>query len=314
MTKDEIEKEVERLSPWYHAIALPFGITTQPLWDIRPVWDNIRSARSKIDYVGKKVLDIAAFDGMWSFEAEDLGAELVISTDCNWIALQHFLMCKQARNSKAIPFYNVPPHDLYNRLDSYLKGRDCKWAPSCDVGGGDTRFDVVHHLGLFYHLVDPVQSLLQARSVMREGGSLLFETAYSMSDKNQSHMVFNGRNDDGTYRIYPDTTTWWAPTLKCIEEILLACLFKPVFHCEITGDTCGRTCFVAEAIPFSEKHHGSEILNSFRTPGYSNRSDLAAANLAIAFDTWRAADKMLGQQKAYEGFKYDSEGILSLLK
>lgn len=42
----------------------------------------IRQSRGYIQYGGKRVLDIASFDGMWAFEAEELGVSIVITTDC----------------------------------------------------------------------------------------------------------------------------------------------------------------------------------------------------------------------------------------
>ncbi len=46
------------------------------------VWSNARQVRNTVDYRDKAVLDLASWDGLWAFEAEALGAAMVVATDC----------------------------------------------------------------------------------------------------------------------------------------------------------------------------------------------------------------------------------------
>ena len=62
---------------WYHKIPLPDGTTT-PGMDLEPIWDNIRSVRSEVNYEGARVLDIASFDGLWAIEAESAGESALV--------------------------------------------------------------------------------------------------------------------------------------------------------------------------------------------------------------------------------------------
>jgi len=78
---------------WYHKIDLGNGIVT-PGFNYDPLWDNIRKVRSRIDYQGKTVLDIASFDGLWAFEAEHLGAKTVVATDCLYRTFKNFMFCR----------------------------------------------------------------------------------------------------------------------------------------------------------------------------------------------------------------------------
>ena len=270
MTKEQLEVEVLDLKPWYHKITLPFDVVT-PGEPYDHIWGNIRNSRKHIDYSGKRVLDLAAFDGMWSFEAESLGAKLVIATDCNWAAYRNFLFCKRALDSKVIPLYNVPPHDIVSRLDSYLQGHNVhynlhdKIPPMAD--DEDPKFDVVHHTGLFYHLLNPAISLQQCRSVMKTGGSLLLETACDWSKE----PVMRFSEFGGDY-VYDDETTWWAPSISCLEKLLAVCGFLAVQESIFTIDETakfGRVAMVARAIPPSEMNQPvyREMMNHYRTPG-----------------------------------------------
>jgi tRNA (mo5U34)-methyltransferase len=219
LTAIELQNAVSKFPFWYHKIDLGQGVITPGL-NFDPLWNMIRETRNDIDYRGKKVLDIASFDGMWAFEAEKLGAELVVATDCYYETYKNFLFCKEILGSNVIPYYNISPYDLWSRMDVFLQEN---WG---DQKPYDRLFDVVQHLGLLYHLRDPMLSLSQARSVIRTGGYLLIETAAVINEE-ASFMLFNGVPPD-KQRIYEDTTTWWAPTLSCLKEMLKASLFEPV--------------------------------------------------------------------------------------
>jgi SAM-dependent methyltransferase len=219
MNAGDIRKEVKKHRFWYHKINLGDGVITPGL-DLDPLWDMIRQSRGYIQYEGKRVLDIASFDGMWAFEAEKLGASQVIATDCYYETFKNFLLCKEILHSEVIPYYNISPYKLCDRLDVFLQEN---WD---DQKPYDRMFDVVQHLGLLYHLRDPLLTLSQARSVIKSSGSLLIETAIVINE-DSPFMLFNGIPPD-KQRIYDDITTWWAPTLSCLKEMLRASLFLPI--------------------------------------------------------------------------------------
>ena len=204
---------------WYHIMDLGNGIVTPGRRDFTPLWDNIRSARDHLDYQGKAVLDLGSWDGMWAFEAEALGASLVVATDCQngrhgpWYdGDRNVLLLREALYSDVIPFWNVSPSSLKPKLDGIMYSHQ-------ELRGG---FDIVQHLGVLYHLPNPLLSLAQCRSVLKEGGTLLLETAFW--DSNVSAMRFNKTAD----LFYKDYTTWWAPTPQCLRDMLAACWFEVI--------------------------------------------------------------------------------------
>jgi tRNA (mo5U34)-methyltransferase len=64
MDRGELERRVAAFSYWYHRIELPGGVTT-------PGWAPLSADAYRLpsDLAGKRVLDIGAWDGFWSFEA-----------------------------------------------------------------------------------------------------------------------------------------------------------------------------------------------------------------------------------------------------
>src|SRR5687767_7041136 len=74
----QLRQEVESLW-WYHNIDLGHGVVT-PGVDNTP--RKLKKLKFPESFKGKTVLDIGAFDGFFSFEAERRGAERVLATDC----------------------------------------------------------------------------------------------------------------------------------------------------------------------------------------------------------------------------------------
>jgi len=137
-------------------------------------------------------------------------------------------------------------------------------------------------------------TLSQSRSVLQTGGHLLIETA-AVIDENGSFMVFNGDppdKSDPEGRIYRDRTTWWAPTIPCLKEMLQATLFEPIeetihivqkdsslrnkikakFKRYFPKDKdfrISRVCLVAKAVgaeDISDEYFG-ELSRTYRNPG-----------------------------------------------
>lgn len=266
-TQEEITAFINKYT-WYHKIDLGNNIIT-PGYNWEQLWNLTRSVRAKIDYTGKKVLDLGSLEGMWAFEAENLGAASVVATDvCYEGFVEKFHFCKEILKSSVIPYYNVSPYDLFNRLDVFLQ--EC-----CEEHELSNRlFDIVQHLGLLYHLQNPMLSLAQARSVIKDGGTLIFETA-AVTNVNQPVMLFNGSTMGNKY-IYEDHTTWWAPTISCLKEMLASCLFqvddeniRVMNSTEKDGLKIGRVALTATALSKDSVDPVlyREVTNTYRNPG-----------------------------------------------
>jgi len=260
------QQEVDGLGPWYHSMRFPSGVASKGE-PYEKIWDNIRKIRKELCYSDAYVLDLATFDGMWAFEAEKLGASEVIATDCNWEPPKRFYYAGHQFKSNVTYLNNVSALDLVRSLAVYLKGRDVHWCKAADGRLRAPKFDIVQHLGLFYHLRDPLLSLSQVRSVIVTGGRLILETGFY--DSPDSVMLFNGTNP---YRIYRDPTTWWAPSLSCLDEVLTASLFRmdQVSSFLSEGSKIGRVCVLATAVDELECDPAlvAELKNTYRNPGY----------------------------------------------
>jgi tRNA (mo5U34)-methyltransferase len=68
-----LAQDVEQVD-WYHTLALPDGVQTKGMFDIRPF---VHHYGLPDDLSGKRALDIGTWDGFWAFEMERRGAEVV---------------------------------------------------------------------------------------------------------------------------------------------------------------------------------------------------------------------------------------------
>lgn len=211
MTQDSAKADiVKRMNSmkWYHKIDLGDGIVT-PGRDYEKMWDSTRSVIDRIDYAGKRVLDIGSWDGYWAFEAERRGAARVVSSDARIEGYQNLLFARGVLKSNVIPLCNVPVQELENRLN---------------IIGLEPQFDIVHHFGLLYHLRDPMLSLAQVRKVLSPEGILVLESAFIEDDAN-SYMAFSGL--EGNFHFYGISDTW-APTTLCLKEMMIRSFLEPV--------------------------------------------------------------------------------------
>lgn len=164
---------------WYHTIELPHGVVTPGYYDHRPLLPLYRLPE-RLD--GMRVLDVAAFDGFWSFEFERRGAAEVVALDIRQrreldlpprmrAAMSEedlsrpfgegFALAREALGSRVMPLHcNV--YDLSPERAGF--------------------FDLVHVGDLLLHLRDPLRALTAIRSVCR-GQALISEVIFPELDR-----------------------------------------------------------------------------------------------------------------------------------
>ena len=120
---------------WYHSIELPDGSVIPGLLTLDQLRGNLAQFPVPADLRGKRVLDIGAWDGWYSFEMERRGAE-VVAVDV--VELDTLRTARELRGSK-IEFVLS---DIYHLTPERLG-----------------RFDIVLCLGVLYHLKHPLLGL-----------------------------------------------------------------------------------------------------------------------------------------------------------
>ena len=205
MNKADLQPKVDALR-WYHTIDLGEGVITRGV-------DNSHERLDRIglpaDLSGRSVLDIGAWDGFFSFEAERRRAAHVVAADhyawhgTGWGTGQGkagFLLAREALNSR-VKDVDLDVMDLSPER----------------VG----TFDVVLFLGVLYHVPNPLLALERVASVTR--GMLILETVVDMVGIGRPAAAFYPGRELGD-----DPTNWWGPNPAAVEGMLLAVGFTRV--------------------------------------------------------------------------------------
>jgi tRNA (mo5U34)-methyltransferase len=201
----DLREQVDALR-WYHTIDLGNGVVTKGI-DNTP----LRLARLGLpaSLVGRSVLDIGAWDGFFSFEAERRGASRVVACDhYSWHGLGW-----GTGNGKA--GFELARKALGSRVEDV--DIDIMDLSPERVG----TFDVVLFLGVLYHLRHPLLALERIASVTRD--LLVLETVVDMVGFRRPAMAFYPDRE-----LNGDPTNWWGPNIAALEGMLRATGFKRV--------------------------------------------------------------------------------------
>ena len=201
-TAENVRRRVAEI-PWYHTIDLGQGLVTPGVDDSAA---RLRRLRLPSDLSGRTVLDVGAWDGFFSFEAERRGAARVVATDSyawrgeGWAGKRGFELARELLGSR-VEDREVDVLEL-----------------SPEVVGS---FDVVLFLGVLYHMRHPLLALERVASVTRE--LLVLETEIDLAFTRRPAAAF-----------YPgqemrfDPTNWWGPNPPAVVGMLRVAGFSRV--------------------------------------------------------------------------------------
>ncbi len=186
---------------WFHSIDLGDGIVTPGLKSPEIHATEYEAFFGGLDLRGKSVLDIGAWNGVYSFEAKRRGAARVVAADApTWVD-------PQANGHAAFVFARDA---LGLDVEDAVIGVD-DMTP--EVFGG--QFDVVLFLGVFYHLPDPLLSLKRAAAMSRE--VLVVETHMDLHDLSVPAMRYYVGDE-----LNGDDSNYWGPNAALMVELLKA--------------------------------------------------------------------------------------------
>ena len=239
-SKAQLEEMAASVGYWWHSIHLGQGVVTDGFKTRENLKDELELLRLP-DLRDKTVLDIGAWDGFFSFEAERRAARRVV-------ALDHFIWSidllkanplrrhgqQNLREGKVAPPAEDTPNWQPDKLpgkrgyDTAHKALDSK--VETVVGDFMTMdleplgtFDVVFFLGVLYHVEDPLASLRRVAALTN--GLAIIET-HAVVVPGFDHLElceFYSSNQLGG-----DASNWWGPNLKALEWMCRAAGFARV--------------------------------------------------------------------------------------
>ena len=198
----DLKTKVEEIK-WFHRIDLGNGIVT-PGVDCSV--EKLKKLKIPENLQGMSVLDIGAWDGFFSFEAERRGAKRILAVDSvswegsSWGRKEGFELARKVLNSK-VEDINLDVLDISPER----------------VG----IFDLVLFLGVLYHMRHPLLALERVSSVTRN--QLILETHIDLLQIKRPAMMFYPGAE-----IYNDSTNWWGPNPAAVVSMLKDVGFRKV--------------------------------------------------------------------------------------
>lgn len=208
------QAEVDNLK-WFHSIDFGNGVISRGAKS----QDVIKSQTDSIFKYGvwaKSVLDVGAWDGAFSFAAEERGARDVLSTDhfCwvgdGWGRKAAFDLAKKAKGSRVREMVIDVPDLTPDRVGT---------------------FDVVLFLGVLYHLKNPLMALERMAPLTKE--VLIVDTETALDTMTEPVMRFFPDRE-----LANDPTNWWAPNIACVKAMLQVAGFSRI---EVSPDPTNKT-------------------------------------------------------------------------
>lgn len=204
---------------WFHRIRLYDDYETPGVDNTPEKLAHMDALGLPRDMTGKRVLDIGAWDGFFTFECERRGAEVV--------ALDH-----------------VEASDTGFHIAARALGSEAEWVVQNLYHMGPEEigyFDIVLCLGVIYHLRHVMMGLDRVRSVMNEGADLYVETAaidhHAMLDGGHFGAfgpACPGANATPLLQFYPgkelggDPTNFFVPNHAGMRALLEAAEFQVI--------------------------------------------------------------------------------------
>ena len=212
----ELVRRINRVN-WYHTFDFGNGIRTPGAFDHSKILDRYRLPER---LSGKRILDVATYDGFWAFEFERRGAREVFALDVDGLKDLDWpprRLAAATDEEKAIRFgegFAIAKEQFGSSVQRVV----------CNVYDLKPElfgvFDIVHSGDLLLHLNSPVRALQNIARVCTEY-ALISDVYFPDLDHVGSRQLLE-------YMGGRDAPTWWKFGFRALKEIILDAGFSRV--------------------------------------------------------------------------------------
>ncbi len=230
-TAEELQAQADAFG-WYHTIDLGNGVVTKGI--------SVQETSPTVipDVAGRTVLDIGAWDGKFSFAAEQAGASRVVALDhyawgVDFVArgaywaecIANGSLPDQSRDETDFWRPDLPGQRGFNFAKAALGSKvepvvgDFQKIDLDQLG----QFDVVLYLGVLYHMKEPLTCLERLRAVTKQVAVIETEAVHIQGFDHEVLMQFHAGSD-----LRVDFGNWYVPTIEALHNLCRAAGFSEV--------------------------------------------------------------------------------------
>ena len=228
---EELQAQADAFG-WYHTIDLGNGVVTKGI--------SVQDTTADVipDVTGRSVLDIGAWDGKFSFLAEQAGASRVVALDhyawgVDFVArgayweecIRNGTLPDQSRDETDFWRPDLPGRRGFEFAAAALGSKvepfvgDFQKVDLDELG----QFDVVLYLGVLYHMKEPLTCLERVRAVTKEVAVIETEAVHLQGLDNEVLLQFHAGSSLRT-----DFGNWYVPTIEALHNLCRAAGFSQV--------------------------------------------------------------------------------------
>lgn len=236
--RDAIIERVKSVPFWWHSIDLGEGIVTPGHKTPDILRQEVKALRLPM-MSGKSVLDIGAWDGFYSFDAEKRGAARVVALDHHvWsmdipAMMSYWNDCKKKgivpRQYDTVPGLwqpdVLPGKRGFELAHDVLRSKVSPVVADFTTMDLDTlgMFDITLYLGVLYHMQDPFGCLKRLARVTRELAVIETAAVCVPGFEDRPLCEFYESNE-----LNADVSNWWAPSQTALVAMCRAAGFSRV--------------------------------------------------------------------------------------
>jgi len=217
LSPEEIRRRVGEFE-WYHTIDLGDGIKTPGAYDLAPLLPHYGIPES---LEGKSVLDVGPGHGYFAFEFERRGAAKVATSELpTWT--EHDASPELQEFFHSVPASATEYHRGALGFAIQAKGSRVERHFHSVYDLTPERvgmYDLVFCASVLLHLTDPLRAMYGIRRVCRDQAIISTGIDTHLHVAHQSRALFIGTATGQAF---------WLPTMKCLENMLLAAGFARV--------------------------------------------------------------------------------------
>jgi tRNA (mo5U34)-methyltransferase len=250
---------------WWHSFEMPDGTQIQGVCDVPGQKNRIGQFPIPEDLRGKRVLDIGAWDGWFSFEMERRGAE-VLAID-NWDN-PRFHQMRAMLNSRV----------EYRQIDMY------ELTPE-RVG----RFDIVLFMGVLYHLKHPLLALERVCALtidMAAVDSFVLREKHRPGEGVEQRPVMEFYETD---EFGGQTDNWVGPSLSCLQAFCRTAGFARVELQNVLENGACLACYRHWERPAAGAPEGPELAAAWHNVNGGINFDSSRDESVSVWFRWPAA-------------------------
>lgn len=264
--KKQLQQMVDSVPFWWHSMDVGEGIITNG-FKTPDILAAELEALHLPDLKGKTVLDIGAWDGFFSFEAERQGSARVLALDhyvwsLDLAAQRRYWEQCQEKGIVPDPYHTVPglwhPEELlgkkgfdtvHNALGSQVESlvADFMTMNLDNIGV----FDIVLYLGVLYHIENPLEALKRVAKVTQELAIIETVATILPGCEHTALCEFFESNE-----LNADISNWWAPNLKALQGMCRAAGFRRVKPMVVPPDEA--------SLPKQEPHRYRAVVHAWK--------------------------------------------------